>query len=282
MEQFDYEVVSTGDLYAKIYLHDTAATVSHNKPHWHNSLEFDCPLIGNIDALVNGNHFTASPGNFIFINADVVHSTRMLDCSYLNGITILIPFDFVKGYLPDKKSYTFDLTDRSQGRDLLFQDILRIHTIYSTKETAYKAQINSLILDMISILIKYCSKQDDSSTVATEKNAKALLEYICNNYSQPITLETISTHFGFSRTYFSRYFKKMSGMNFYDYLKSIRLKHALYQLCATEDSILDIALESGFPNVKAFNAATKEYYNMTPALYRKSNTPAHRPTLHDK
>jgi AraC-like DNA-binding protein len=49
----------------------------------------------------------------------------------------------------------------------------------------------------------------------------------------------------------------------------MRLGTAIVDLNDTNKSMLDIALDSGFPNIKSFNRAFKEMYKKKPSEYRK-------------
>jgi AraC-like DNA-binding protein len=80
----------------------------------------------------------------------------------------------------------------------------------------------------------------------------------------------IAEEVGMTRSYFSRFFKKATGENFYTYLTNMRLYHAHKELISKEESITDVALNNGFANVKSFIEAFKKNYNMTPARYKKN------------
>ena len=82
------------------------------------------------------------------------------------------------------------------------------------------------------------------------------------------TLESVSEHFGFNPTYFSRIFAKKTGRNFNVYLSSLRLDHATHLLETTTSSIPDISEESGFSSSRAFIEMFKKVNELTPKQYR--------------
>lgn len=93
-------------------------------------------------------------------------------------------------------------------------------------------------------------------------------EYLAAHYKEHITLESVSEHFGFNPTYFSRIFAKKTGRNFNVYLSSLRLDHATHLLETTTSSIPDISEESGFSSSRAFIEMFKKVNELTPKQYR--------------
>ncbi|MCI5642613.1 MAG: AraC family transcriptional regulator [Peptoniphilus sp.] len=99
-------------------------------------------------------------------------------------------------------------------------------------------------------------------------NAKA---YIEKYYMKDISLDEISMVAGYSRSYFSRSFKKEIGMNFSKYLIDIRIKKAEKLIKNSDKSIYDISLEVGFNEYSYFSKAFKDAYGISPKEYRKNN-----------
>ena len=60
------------------------------------------------------------------------------------------------------------------------------------------------------------------------------------------------------------------GMNFNNYLNSIRINHACDLLNESNKKIADISEETGFGSIRSFNRAFKSVMNMTPAEYRNN------------
>ncbi|MCD7807926.1 MAG: AraC family transcriptional regulator, partial [Erysipelotrichaceae bacterium] len=96
-----------------------------------------------------------------------------------------------------------------------------------------------------------------------------ICEYIKSHYQENLTLSEVADIYGYSPQYLSRIFKKYTGTTFLAYLHTIRLNAAYKQIAQTDYSILMIAEDNGFSNVKALNKLFKETYGMTPTAYRK-------------
>lgn len=80
----------------------------------------------------------------------------------------------------------------------------------------------------------------------------------------------VAQYFGFSREYFSRFFKQEIGISFKSYLTYFRLNKSLNLLKNKELTILEISSEVGFSSEIQFINSFKKYYHMTPGEYRKS------------
>ncbi|EGP57998.1 AraC family transcriptional regulator [Agrobacterium tumefaciens] len=75
---------------------------------------------------------------------------------------------------------------------------------------------------------------------------------------------------GFEPSAFSRAFRRLTGMNFSDYSRSVRVWRARTLLAETETSITDICFEAGFNNLSNFNRYFRMEMGLTPRAYRKA------------
>ena len=62
---------------------------------------------------------------------------------------------------------------------------------------------------------------------------------------------------------------KTLGMSYRAFLGSTRAEHARVMLIKTTQSVLEIALECGYPNVRSFQRHFKELSGLSPTEYRK-------------
>ena len=91
------------------------------------------------------------------------------------------------------------------------------------------------------------------------------IRYLESNYMNSITLEDAARNVNLSSYYFSRLFKKISGMNFKQYLNSIRVEKAESKIKNTGMPITDIALECGFNSIRTFNRVFKSARGCAPS-----------------
>ena len=98
-------------------------------------------------------------------------------------------------------------------------------------------------------------------------------ECIRYHHDEALTLRFLSRKLGYSEFHTTRKFKKISGMQFRDYLRLRKLAFALKEIRDSERSLLDIAFDYGFSSHEAFTRAFKGAYGVTPSEYRKKPTP---------
>jgi two-component system response regulator YesN len=85
-----------------------------------------------------------------------------------------------------------------------------------------------------------------------------------------VSLTVISGRFNMSEAYFSQVFKEQAGINFFDYVESIRMKHAICLLGDSDLPVKEIAEHIGYGSLNTFSRAFKRYYGTSPSHYRSS------------
>jgi AraC-like DNA-binding protein len=102
------------------------------------------------------------------------------------------------------------------------------------------------------------------------KRMTQVMDWIQENYHQPVTLGEAAERAGLSREYFCRMFKRYTGQTFLEYLNAERAMH-LYNSLKTSDASLTLLMEqNGITNYKVFMRAFKKLYGSTPQTIRKS------------
>lgn len=87
---------------------------------------------------------------------------------------------------------------------------------------------------------------------------------ISEKYAQDITVDDAANLCAMSQTYFMKFFKKMTGMTFVEYLTSVRMEQAQRLLKTSSDSVSQIAEECGFHNFSYFIRSFKKHFGVTP------------------
>ena len=110
----------------------------------------------------------------------------------------------------------------------------------------------------------------DQWTRKSNFEKEEMLQYMNANYYRPITLKEMADKMYMSETAFSKYFKKIAGMNFVQYMNNIRLHHAIEDLLYSDKPITRIAVDNGFSSASFFNRVFKSVYNTTPTRFREN------------
>lgn len=145
----------------------------------------------------------------------------------------------------------------------------------ATTNASRRLMIKAKLLEILSIYHEYglISRKEVHTNIKRSKQdkLKELLNYIDSHYAGPITIKDASNRLGVTDQYFCRFFKRVTGMSFTEYLNDLRLRRAAKEIELTNRAISDIAYEHGFENVGYFFKSFKNKFSMTPLKYRKKH-----------
>lgn len=99
------------------------------------------------------------------------------------------------------------------------------------------------------------------------------LEFIDDHITQELSLYEIASVAGFSVPHFYRLFKQLTGDTVGAYVLRRRILLAARDLTGTNKTVSSIAYEYGFDSHDVFTRAFKRVFGVSPASYRRGNTP---------
>lgn len=97
------------------------------------------------------------------------------------------------------------------------------------------------------------------------------IRFIGDNFDQDINLEAVAGYVHLNTQYFSRYFKSQTGINFTDYLSSLKIKKAKEMLIHTNKNITEISMSLGYADSSYFSKVFLKAVGMTPNKFRAQN-----------
>ncbi len=191
-------------------------------------------------------------------------------------LALSVDADFITKMIPDLSMMS--LRQHHIGCDLRNQIYFSICRDFSTiifnnlkNETGTRLKMLEAITHILITLFENYSIRQENATktdYATERVSE-ILDYINRHYTEKISVHDIARDLGIHPQYFSTFFKKHFQSGFNEYLAAFRVNTSLDRLLHTDDSILDIALDSGFSNHKTYAAAFRKLYGAAPLAYRK-------------
>ena len=99
---------------------------------------------------------------------------------------------------------------------------------------------------------------------------KRVQAHIQENLDGELSLDELSEVAELSKYYFSRLFKEAVGMPPYEYVLEQRVMEACRCLSETEDSITEIALQTGFSGPSHLSRVFREHMGISPSSFRKT------------
>jgi AraC-like DNA-binding protein len=140
------------------------------------------------------------------------------------------------------------------------------------------SQLPALLLDQLSLLLgahllqKYAGLPKLPEMIrgglAPWQKRKAA-EFLSDNLANNVRLRQVAKECELSVSHFARSFKETFGVSAYRWLIQKRLSHAQHLLLKTRIPLIDIALQSGFPDQASFTRVFKRNLGVTPGFWRK-------------
>ena len=236
--------------------------------HYHDEIEFIVVYEGRISCTAYGKEYEAGPGEIIFVNSRVPHSTyRKTD--NLIGLIQFKESEFSKKRAVDALKYS-DVAVQVYGEKELFSCADELLRESAERCVGYGSFIHSYVFRLLGHLYRHGALADEERLYSSRKIQKfmPLISYLNEFYSKQISLEEASSMLGLDPSYFCRVFKEATGATFTEYLNFVRVSKAESMLSAGGASILEISEEVGFSSVSYFNRIFKRYKGCSPGVYR--------------
>ena len=205
--------------------------------HLHNSFEFVTITDGSMVITIDDKEYVLEKGDSVFIFPNQLHSFQGRGSKHM--LCIFSP-ELVKAY---------------------------------ASMVAEKTPISNTIAADTS-LIDALDRLPDNSTLIEKKCEDNLLyrifEFVELNYINECSLSDLSHEMGYSYSYISRSFKKLTGVSFNSYVNHYRISKACYLLNNSDISVLECALESGYTSLRSFNRNFYMCLGLSPTEYRQT------------
>lgn len=260
--------------------------------HWHYDLEILYSLGGKATVFLNGHFYPLHKGDMILMSTREVHAvwgeadTEYIcvkfdpDILYTSSRSLfesryIIPFTMAR--LELQKRFTAEKLAKTPLPDWL----LDIYKESKNREYAFELAVRTNICQVFLWILRSWQAQGlnlDISDYFKDKDRVRLqpvFDYIDDNYAQNISAEDMAGLCNMSYSYFSRYFKAAVGKSFTSYLNHVRITEAEKLLLATDRTITEIAMETGFSSPSYFISQFKRLKHVSPRLFRQELINAH-------
>ncbi len=271
-EQIHYEQ-DTGML-LNVFGHASTFTAKH----WHNGFEIIYVLSGQMTVNTNSTDHIIKSGGFAVINCKSIHAA--CNKGYCRYLLLQIPYDKIVRSIPDIDTSIISCICKS-GEEATgkYADIRltlnKLEALFESEHNSgYLLKLNSLVYELLyHLVVNFKIKANPELKKKTDRNIQRLgivLQYVRQHYSERISLSYAASMVALNKEYFSRFFRKYIGMTFMDYVFSVRLEHAHYDILNTDYTINEIANRCGFENnYKLFVRKFREQYGCNPAEKRR-------------
>ena len=128
------------------------------------------------------------------------------------------------------------------------------------------ASYGDLVSGMYAMLFDSGSVRDRK--LSTQELYDYAVQYVQENYAQPLSMQSVCDEIGISQTYLSRLFRKYSDTTFNAYLTRCRMEAAMKLLREKPDLLLrDVAACVGYDDSSYFTKVFHQYTGQTPSQF---------------
>lgn len=243
--------------------------------HWHKELEFIYIRSGSARISINDHNFVAHKGDLVLCDSGNIHYSDSYDMD--NSLDFIIFDPNIVSPLYEKSNFEHPLITKEMLEELNLNeslirliDILKVET--KQKKPYYKEIVTATLTEFWYQLQRKLPKGHVITTESSKRDSmlydlQQLLSYIDTHYSNNLSLDFAADKMNFSESHFSKIFKKLTGINYVNYVNLVRVEHAASQLKNTPDKVTDIAINCGFNNIRNFNRVFKSITGMTPTAF---------------
>ncbi len=237
----------------------------------HEELTFVYVFNGRLELNIEEEKIVASDGDLVCINQFFTHNHEILTESHYARIIVSSRFLVYNGIDPNSVLFNTFIHDRrvSELMSAMLDE-------FEEKGPYERVAMNSLVLSLISYLLKNYSRKNDNSKKTLFNSwqsdyihIKKALDHISFNFKETITLDDLCQICGLSKPYFMKLFKKYTGTSPLNYINVLRCDYAK-QLIIEGMSITDAAFSSGFNSSSYFTLCFKKLKGYLPSEIDKT------------
>ena len=256
------------------------APITKKKHHYHNTYELYYLYSGERYYFIKDKTYHVKRGNLVLIKAYDIHCTSDFSHSGYDRCLIMFKKSLLSDISEAIGTNLFECFERDIHLiPLSFQEQSFVETLLTTMVSENKNEgaghedfIKAAMVQLLLLTARHADSAAESigdGVVTANKTVSSVAAYINNNYNEDITLERVAEKFFISPCYFSRTFKRVTGLSFTEYLNGVRIKEA-QRLLATEDmSISEICERIGYKSTTHFGRSFKAIVGMSPTEYRR-------------
>lgn len=249
--------------------------------YWHYHPEYELTYIvnGKGRRLIGDHHEYFESGDLILIGPGLPH-TWVSDSSMkeqCEAVVIQFSVDFIERFT--------DLDELHHIKKLLSYSKQGLSFIQN-KSTSLKESIKQLPtkdgIEKVTALLHILNELTKSKNTflasslyqplkgtENEKRINLVCNYIQTHATENLTIHKVAALIYLSPSAFCKFFKRVTGKTFSDYVNDVRIANVCNDLIASDKQIAEIAYQNGFETMTYFNRIFLKKQKMRPSDYRK-------------
>jgi AraC-like DNA-binding protein len=250
-------------------------------PHWHAQVEVNYIMRGTVHYRMNGHELRLNAGDMcLFWGGQPHQMDESSDDSLYAGAHLPLVY-FFRLRLPDNLSSRLMrgetlVTSATDAADQ--ENFARwFRYVRSNDPAKGKHAMDELLLRLERIAFEPYTMLPDAPGIGgndqpqthASRSIARICDFIAANFLQEIDSIDIARAADLHPKYAMNLFKKSTGMTLAKYVTLLRLSHAQAMLMGDDVNVLQVAMESGFGSISAFNKSFRHIAGMSPSDFRR-------------
>ena len=239
-----------------------------NIQHSHDFCEILYVAGGAGEAILEGKKFRLAPGDLVVVNPGTLHEERS-DAKVPLRLIFLAIRDFAvpglpAGCLSQEKYRVLSCGEYQYKMDIYLRELLQ----ETSSQIEFYQEISQGLVSALLVLVMRLIRINPEDEAALSQECQKIKEYLDQNFTSPITLDSLSETVYISKHYLSHLFKEQTGVSPIKYLTSKRMEKACELLSETELPVSEVSKAVGYENPLYFSQVFKRIYGISPVKYR--------------
>jgi AraC-like DNA-binding protein len=250
----DPAVISTGAW--------SARQGQHAPPHRHAAWKVTYYRTGRITSVVDGERYDIVPGTVLVLRPNQAHEEIALT-SYSNYYTLV------------QAAADQPWPVRCDGDDA--HDVGRISAALLRETSSPDASSPSMTAALMTELDVTLRRHDPAvAPTAAERTLRAAERVVEEAYARPLSVGTLASSVGVSASTLRAHFASAAGIAPLEFVRRVRLRHALGLLRTSDLSLASVAARCGFDSASHLSRHVKAVTGTSPGRLRPGAQPAQR------
>ena len=239
-----------------------------NIQHSHDFCEILYVAGGAGEAILEGKKFRLAPGDLVVVNPGTLHEERSDAKAPLRLIFLAIR-DFAvpglpAGCLSQEKYRVLSCGEYRYKMDIYLRELLQ----ETSSQIEFYQEISQGLVSALLVLVMRLIRINPEDEAALSQEGQKIKEYLDQDFTSPITLDSLSETVYISKHYLSHLFKEQTGISPIKYLTLKRMEKACELLSETELPVSEVSKAVGYENPLYFSQVFKRIYGISPVKYR--------------
>jgi AraC family transcriptional regulator len=229
--------------------------------HAHERAHFCFVLAGNYTEQLGGRCEERNPSALIFYPPDMPHAEN----HHTQGRHFLIELEH--GMEAGLRDYGLPMTHPASLSDVSSASLVtRLYREFRDMDELSTLALEGVALELVVEALRRHKRSSKRQPPKWLDDARQILQA---NFARPPGLDTLARAVGVHPVHLVRVFRKFQRCTTSEYIRQLRVEYARQRMLTSDDSLVEIALSSGFADHTHFSRSFKRVTGVTPSKFRQ-------------